>query len=94
MSEDETFVVFRFNGEFDWNTTNPVYMGGEQKMMYLSNFTNYNSLVQSALQATKWVEKDEAIEIQHLHNHRQAYTLIKVANYGDVNAMFKVSHDM
>ncbi|XXG77111.1 hypothetical protein AAC387_Pa08g1336 [Persea americana] len=27
MSEDETFVVFHFDGEFDWNTTNPVYKG-------------------------------------------------------------------
>ncbi|KAJ8630610.1 hypothetical protein MRB53_023933 [Persea americana] len=32
---------------------------------------------QSALQATKWVENDEAIEIHYLHNNRQAFTLIK-----------------
>ncbi|KAJ8643876.1 hypothetical protein MRB53_005624 [Persea americana] len=93
MSEDETFVVFQFNGEFDWNTTNSVYRGGEQKMMYLSNFTKYSTLFQSALQATKLVENDEALEIQYLHNNRQAFTLIKVANVGDVNAMLKVSRD-
>ena len=93
MSGVETYVVFHFNGEFDWNTTNPVYRGGEQKMMYLSNFTKYSTLFQSALKGTKWVENDEAIEIHYLHNNRQAFTLIKVANDGDVNAMLKVSWD-
>ena len=93
MSEDETFVVFHFDGEFDWNTTNPVYKGGEQKMMYLTNFTKYSTLFQNALQATKLVGNDESIEIHYLHNNRQTFTLIKVANDGDVNAMLKVSRD-
>ena len=67
MSEDKTFVVFHFDGEFDWNTTNPVYKGGEQKMMYLTNFTKYSTLFQNALQATKLVENHESIEIHYLH---------------------------
>ena len=44
-------------------------------MMYLSNFTKYSTLFQSALQATKSVENDEAIEIQYIHNNCQAFTL-------------------
>ena len=64
MCEFEILTVFHFGGEFDWDNGNPVYIGGDKKMLYLRSNLTFHELFE------KNIRSDEMGATRRQHNHK------------------------
>lgn len=89
MSDSEVCLVIHFNGELNLEHGNPIYNGGDQKMIFVSSIIAYSSLVQKVIEATNWVMHDEYPYMRYLYHNGQAFTLISLKSADDLHTMFK-----
>ncbi|RWR87935.1 hypothetical protein CKAN_01689900 [Cinnamomum micranthum f. kanehirae] len=91
MSDNEVLIIFHYDGEFVFDIIRPVYNGGRQKMRYLPRNITYGSLLNEALEASKWDTKIENLSMKYLHHNGRVFSLIILEDDNDIRGMLKAS---
>ena len=91
MSDNEVLIIFHYDGEFVFDLIRPVYNGGRQKMRYLPRNISYGSLLNEALEASKWDTKIENLSMKYLHHNGRVFSLIILEDDNDIRGMLKAS---
>ena len=84
MSENEICLILYFNGDLDVEHLNPVYMGGEQRIIFVDNNMSYNAVVEQILTETNWDEEDEYPLIRYMCHINRIFTLVDLKGDGDM----------
>ena len=91
MSVSEVFIIFHYDGDFQFDIICSVFNGGNQKMRCLPTNITYESLVNEAIEASNWDSTIQRLSIQYFHHNGWSFSMESIDNNNDVKRMLKAS---
>ena len=89
MLNNEVCLVLHFGGGLILEQGNPIYNGGDCKMVFVAYNLSYSSLIEKILQVTNWKLHDEHLLVQYLYYTGRFSTLVGIRSDDDLKPMFK-----
>ncbi|KAJ8644066.1 hypothetical protein MRB53_005814 [Persea americana] len=93
MSENEICLILHFNGDLDIDHLNPIYIGGEQRIIFMDSNISYNAVVEQIITETNWDEEDEYPLIRYICHSNRIFTLVDLKGDGDMRSVLRLNRE-
>lgn len=90
MDNTEICIICHYNGILDVSNPLPVYIGGEQKVIWVDVNITFNQLLGKINEETGWELHDEHINMQYQFHNGRSFTFITIRSDDDLHRMFRL----